>query len=276
MSPEQLRSLRSVDTRTDIWALGVILYESIVGNPPFEGESLPDLSVSIITQTAPLLRAARPDAPAGLELAIAGCLKKDVTKRIPDVATLAAALAPFGSPRAYESLEKIRRVPPSRESTQNVVVAAPSQSGPNPRVFDGSAVARTEAAWDNVAPAPRRRTKQLAFVVGGVAAALAILGGLFVALRPRPGVSVVPLPPAVSLAAAPVQPSAAASVTNPLAGPSSSSLAPTVAAGATQEVDAGRTPMPTKASSPHRPAPHPPPATKPSAEPSGLTTDRHG
>ena len=86
MSPEQLRSPRSVDHRTDIWALGVILFEMLVGVPPFEGDTLPDLSVKIIVTEPPLLRSKRPEAPAALEAIISRCLEKEVGKRVADVA----------------------------------------------------------------------------------------------------------------------------------------------------------------------------------------------
>ncbi len=271
MSPEQLRSLRSVDTRTDIRALGVILYESIVGNPPFAGDSLPELSVSILTMGAPLLCKLRPEAPAGLELVIAGCLKKDVTKRIPDVGTLANALAPFGSPRAHESLENIRSFLSSAGSVRAAVAASPSQSGANPRAFDVSAVARTEAAWDN-APQKSRATR-LAFIAGGVVAALAVLGGLGIAFRPHAKVVTAPpasaSTPAVALAMVegpPAIPSAAPPASPP------PSMGGAAVGGPGVDVDAGRAPMKPL---PPRPVARPP-AAKPSADPSGLTTDRHG
>ena len=50
MSPEQMQSSRDVDARTDIWALGVILYELLAGDVPFTGETLPEVCVKIATQ----------------------------------------------------------------------------------------------------------------------------------------------------------------------------------------------------------------------------------
>ena len=195
MSPEQLKSSRSVDARADIWAVGVILFESITGSPPFTGVTLPELSVSILTFTAPRLRASRPEVPEGLEHVIAGCLKKDVANRIPDVGTLAQALAPFGSARAKQSLENIRQFLASTGSIRAIVATSPSQSGPNPISFDASAVARTEVAWDNVSPARKRRGKRIAFVAGGALATLLAIGCVAVAFRARAKVLATALPP---------------------------------------------------------------------------------
>ncbi|MEO6420435.1 MAG: protein kinase [Polyangiaceae bacterium] len=178
MSPEQLRSLRSVDCRTDIWALGIILFEMLVGTPPFEGETLPDLSVQIITTTPPLLRSKRPDAPQGLEAIISRCLEKDVSKRIAHMGELARLLAPFGSPAAAISLERINRtlgpVPISADSSGKISIRDPSaQSGSNPMMIAAEGVARTEVAWDTQST-PGMKKKQPPFVLAAILCAGAL------------------------------------------------------------------------------------------------------
>ena len=54
MSPEQMTASRNVDTRTDLWAIGVILYELLAGRVPFDGETLPEVCVKIATQAPPV------------------------------------------------------------------------------------------------------------------------------------------------------------------------------------------------------------------------------
>jgi eukaryotic-like serine/threonine-protein kinase len=109
MSPEQMESPRSVDERTDIWSLGIVLYQLLTGEIPFTGETLPQVCVNVATRPAPPLRKSRPDAPNGLEAIVLRCLEKDPSKRFQSIAALATALARFGPRRAQASLDRITR-----------------------------------------------------------------------------------------------------------------------------------------------------------------------
>jgi serine/threonine-protein kinase len=110
MAPEQLKSLKDVDARTDIWALGSILYEMLSGNPPFNAASLPELCTAILEHPPPSLRAIRPDVSPGLESVIVACLAKERDGRPSNVATLATALAPFCPPAVQASAARIAGV----------------------------------------------------------------------------------------------------------------------------------------------------------------------
>jgi serine/threonine protein kinase len=109
MSPEQIQSARDVDARTDIWAIGITLWELLTGKVPFGATTMPELCMRICTAPLPPLRERWPDAPAGLERVIARCLEKDRRQRYPNVAELAAALGEFGPRRARSSVERIVR-----------------------------------------------------------------------------------------------------------------------------------------------------------------------
>jgi len=97
MSPEQFRSAKQVDERTDVWALGAILYQLLAGSPPFDGASMTEIFESVIHREPPPLHALRPEVPAELEQVILRCLRKPANERYATVAELALALAPFGT-----------------------------------------------------------------------------------------------------------------------------------------------------------------------------------
>lgn len=110
MAPEQMMSSKDVDARTDIWALGVILYELLVGAPPFFADTLPEIVFMVTQRDSPPLAGKRPDVPAGLAEVVGRCLLRDPALRYANVAKLASALAPFGPPRSEISVERISRV----------------------------------------------------------------------------------------------------------------------------------------------------------------------
>ena len=110
MSPEQMRSSRDVDVRTDIWALGIVLFELLTAKAVFESDSMAGLCTLVATAPAPLLRSERADAPAALEALIARCLEKDPARRVQSVAELARGLSLIAPPRAKVSVDRIQRL----------------------------------------------------------------------------------------------------------------------------------------------------------------------
>jgi serine/threonine-protein kinase len=93
MSPEQLQDSKRVGERTDIWSLGVVLYELLTGSRPFEGQNAAAVGARIATAPPPSLRTQRPDVPPGLEAVVMRCLEKEPDARYGDVAALSKALS---------------------------------------------------------------------------------------------------------------------------------------------------------------------------------------
>ena len=107
MSPEQMRASKDVDARTDIWSIGVVLYELLTRRLPFEASTALELGLKA-SQDEPLRPTAlRPDLPHALERVVLRCLEKEPSKRFQDVGELAAALAPFAHPRDRAIADRI-------------------------------------------------------------------------------------------------------------------------------------------------------------------------
>jgi serine/threonine protein kinase len=174
MSPEQMRSARSIDARADIWALGVILHELITGAAPFDGTTMPDLLAAILQDPAPSLRRHRPDAPQELEAIVARCLEKDPAARYANVADLTEALAPFGSPSARVSADRVSRVirPRSPADTGTpaplVRTTIPSVSELRPEAAPGGTitVSATANAWGATGAPVRSKIRIVGLAVG--------------------------------------------------------------------------------------------------------------
>jgi serine/threonine-protein kinase len=110
MAPEQMEAGGDVGPRSDIWALGAILYELLVGAPAHRGESLPQIYVNIVRAPAPRPSDRQGGIPAQLDAIVARCLAVDPGARYASVADLARALAPFGDVVAEVEAARVARV----------------------------------------------------------------------------------------------------------------------------------------------------------------------
>jgi serine/threonine protein kinase len=111
MSPEQLRASKGVDVRTDIWALGVILFELLTKKLPFQASTITELVAVVLTEPVPDLSVDRPDVPQALRDAIHRCLAKKREDRFASVADLVRTIAPFGSPDDGDTtVDRVARV----------------------------------------------------------------------------------------------------------------------------------------------------------------------
>jgi serine/threonine-protein kinase len=138
MAPEQARGLSDIDKRADIYAMGAIIYEGITGHVPFEAEQLAELIVKIATQTAPEMRALRPDVPPLLSECIAQALAPDRESRFADAAAFRKALTraaerSFGSTKqAIISESPVEHLPleaPANEQRQEAPQLAAAAGG---------------------------------------------------------------------------------------------------------------------------------------------------
>ncbi len=176
MSPEQMASSRNVDQRTDIWALGAILFELLTGQVPFQADTMPQLCAMVLQEPAPALRGRLPMAPEGLESAILRCLEKVPTRRFNNVAELANAIAPFAPRWGRVSVERISRILTAAGQHQVTPGSETLPSSPPPEGMPPTGKgAATQAAWDQSAPAAKRSRAPLFAAVLGVG--VVALGG---------------------------------------------------------------------------------------------------
>jgi serine/threonine-protein kinase len=97
MAPEQVRNSKDVDSRADLWSVGVVLFQLITGEHAFLAKTNVEASIAVLTSEPQKLCALSPKAPAGLEDVVRRCLTRDVGARFQTAKELATALRPFGS-----------------------------------------------------------------------------------------------------------------------------------------------------------------------------------
>ena len=255
MSPEQMVSARDVDARTDVWALGVILYELVSGKPVWNADTVQGLCAQIAAAPTPSLRALVPTAPPLLEDVIARCLAKDPAQRLPSVADLAMLLQPLAPAPAQTSIDRILRVagrsrsvpipgpgPVLSQGPQGV----PMRTASGPSGASMPALSQTPATPSRAPELPSGGSGRIVAGLGAVIALIALGAGgalLFKREVPAPPAPAAAPPEAASFPSAPAQPPAAA---QPVASaqPSASTTAPSDTAAASSAPAASAPPKP--------------------------------
>lgn len=224
MAPEQASSARDVDARSDLYAIGVILYHAVTGRVPFAGASLAQVIGQILHAAPVPLRECYADIPAAFEAIVLCLMEKDPARRYQDARSLGQALLPFASERiALTYLAEF-------EAAAMSVATRPALAPTVASTTTLSSAARSVETTARVPSSASRRASQLALV------ALALIGAAL-AFWPRapqtettiqpaaattpvvealpaptqlPSVPDLPPPPAapISEPAAPLQPSA--------------------------------------------------------------------
>jgi serine/threonine-protein kinase len=140
MSPEQIRSSRSVDQRSDLWSIGVILYRVLGGRLPFPGEKLGDVLVRVCTDPFPRLTMLVPDLPPGVDAFFERALDRDPDKRFQSAGEMSEAFAALVQeatappapvpPRPAEPSWLTAQLPPGGRGY--TVALAPAEPPPTP------------------------------------------------------------------------------------------------------------------------------------------------
>jgi len=178
MSPEQAQG-RAVDARSDLYSLGVLLYEMLTGRPPFPGETAFQVYHRILTESPPPPRVLRPELPAELSALVMGLLEKDPGERPPDAARVAARL---GEMEARHDLQGLGPAPQSArelpsDAPTSPYPALPSTPSPSPAMIR-----------------PRRWLVPVLLGLFGLVAVVSLAGWLWQSADPTATDSPAPLP----------------------------------------------------------------------------------
>jgi serine/threonine-protein kinase len=274
MSPEQMEATNAVDVRTDIWSIGVILYEVLVGDVPFEAPSITALSIKVVQHTPPSIATLCKDVPEALNAVVMRCLEKHAADRYADVAELAEALAPFAAQDARGLARHARRILEAAGRAEKEAVAdvatddselGPSRASEPTRIVTGATTkqkqkkkkrrakkagaatgkaargkldgVKTASSWEASRPDAMRRPRTL--IIAAVGGALA-MAAVFALIADDDAVE-SDTPAAAESVHADLEPSApsepSASAAPALSAPPEVSAAP--AASTSAEVDAG-------------------------------------
>lgn len=147
MSPEQIRATRDVDARSDVWSMGVVLYELVTGAKPFPGDTVGEVLSNVVEANPAMPHTLRPDLPLALEDAILRCLRRNPDERFQSVSALAEALAPLAPAAGARSSPDLLAAAPNPlpaanhpwpapattlEETQRTMLAHASTTMPTP------------------------------------------------------------------------------------------------------------------------------------------------
>src|SRR5262249_13189104 len=131
MSPEQMQRTRDADHRTDIYALGVALFELLAGKQPYYAETMPELCAAVLTGTPTPLQELRPERPDELAKVLEKAYARERGSRYQTIAEFVTALAPFAPAHSQTTIERVARMagvaPPARGSNPELAQEAQAQ-----------------------------------------------------------------------------------------------------------------------------------------------------
>jgi serine/threonine-protein kinase len=190
MAPEQLRGSSRIDARTDIWSAGVILYELLTGDIPFNGPNAGAVFAAILENTPVAPQSMRPELPPGLDDVVLKCLKRDPKDRYQTASELADALAPFASMRGRTTHGTMRRSGIPSLSDLEAAISSPKKI---PSATPGAVVKSTPSKSHRYETQPQRPRRLLPIILIISAMGLVLIGTVIgIAIRGKTEVTPPP------------------------------------------------------------------------------------
>ncbi len=154
MPPEQMSSARTVDSRADLWSLGVVLYEAVTGTMPFEGLTLTGLVANIIQDPPRPMTVSGAAVPAVFQAIVFRCLEKTPARRYETVGELARALADFAPRASLAAVDRITRLEEQNPALKHAPRPAQTPSEPPMQLVRRRAASLPEVSVPRDRPPP--------------------------------------------------------------------------------------------------------------------------
>jgi serine/threonine protein kinase len=178
MSPEQMMQSKDVDVRSDVWAMGVVLYELVTGRVPFEGEMFTQIVGRVLNHEPLPPSGVRPELPQWLDAIVMRCLRKKPEERFQSIGELSAALQARTAAAAGAMTD-----PAFVDTVRALSGPSPSSAG------EGASTTLAQSTWGQTSgrlSRPRRQARTGTFIGLLAAAAALVLGVIWLAQPSSP------------------------------------------------------------------------------------------
>lgn len=181
MSPEQVRS-KPVDVRSDIYSLGVVMYEMLAGRPPFDGANMPEIARHHLNTAPAPLSGIRSDLPPGLEKVVMRCLEKLPQDRFVSMDELLGALAGLG-------LYTLQRAPLGAKQKRGAEDERRLRHSPGGVSFNSGSTKKDDTgeempSWqrDRIRRREKEKRAKRRYMIGGAIAAVVVIVAIVLTL----------------------------------------------------------------------------------------------